>query len=103
MGTLRSLTNHTGLSVNGVTLGEPIELDADPHTFEWDDPRIPTGEILADGTVVVGETKSTPFGAEEPDVVSAPLEELDGHEPHGEDSAVSITAVEDAQAPETGV
>jgi hypothetical protein len=56
MGTLRSHTNHTGMIVDGITLGEPVELDDDPATWEWDDHRIPTGEILADGTIVPDAT-----------------------------------------------
>ena len=56
MGTLRSLTDWSHqMSVNDVELGDPVELDDDPATFEWDDNRIPNGEILADGTVVVDE------------------------------------------------
>ena len=55
MGRLRSHTNHTGLVVDGIILGDPVELDDDPTTWEWDDHRIPTGEIMADGTVVIDE------------------------------------------------
>ena len=56
MGTLRSLTDWSHqMSVNDVELGDPVELDDDPTTFEWDDNRIPNGEILADGTVVIDE------------------------------------------------
>ena len=54
MGTLRSLTNHSGMIVNGVTLGEPVELDDDPSTFEWDDSRFPNGECeVVDGVLIV--------------------------------------------------
>jgi len=53
MGTLRSLTDHSGMEVNGVTLGEPVELDDDPATFEWDDGRFPNGEIDEDGNIIV--------------------------------------------------
>jgi hypothetical protein len=55
MGRLRSTTDHTGLVIDGVVLGDPVEFDNDPTTFEWDDHRIPTGEILADGTIVPDE------------------------------------------------
>ena len=55
MGRLHSTTDHTGLVVDGVTLGDPVELDDDPTTYEWDDHRIPTGEIMADGTIVIDE------------------------------------------------
>ena len=53
MGTLRSLTDHTGMVVNGITLGSPVELDDDPSTYEWDDHRIPSGTIDADGTITM--------------------------------------------------
>jgi hypothetical protein len=56
MGTLRSFTNWTGMkTVNGVLLGDPVELDEDPATLEWDDHRIPSGVITEDGTVVPDE------------------------------------------------
>jgi len=57
MGTLRSLTNWSHqMTVNGVELGDPVELDDDPTTFEWDDSRIPNGLIDADGNVIPDET-----------------------------------------------
>ena len=59
MGRLWSTTDHTGLVVDGIILGDPIELDEDPTTYEWDDHRIPNGEILADGTIVP-EVADTP-------------------------------------------
>ena len=40
-----------GLVVNGVLLGEPIEIDGDPNTAEWDDSRLPSGTIYRDGTI----------------------------------------------------
>jgi len=53
MGTLRSLTDWSHqLTVNGVELGDPVELDADPTTYEWDDSRIPNGTIDAAGNVI---------------------------------------------------
>ena len=55
MGTLRSLTDHSGMSVNGVTLGDPVELDDDPATFEWDDSRLPNGEIDEEGSITIDE------------------------------------------------
>jgi len=55
MGTLRSFTNFTGSVYYGVILGDPVELDDDPNTYEWDDSAFPNGEILADGTVKVDE------------------------------------------------
>ena len=43
-----------GFSVNGITLGEPAELDGDPATVEWNDGRLPNGECeVVDGEIVV--------------------------------------------------
>jgi hypothetical protein len=44
-----------GLIVNGVLLGEPLELDLDPATAEFDDSMFPNGIILADGTIIPDE------------------------------------------------
>jgi hypothetical protein len=55
MGTLRSTTDHSGLTVNGVLLGEPVEIDGNPETYEWDDSAFPNGEIDADGNVTPDE------------------------------------------------
>lgn len=53
MGTLKSYFNHTGLTVNGILLGEPVEIDGDPSTFEWNDHRIPDGWVDQDGSVTI--------------------------------------------------
>jgi hypothetical protein len=55
MGTLRSLSSEpTGYVYNGVILGNPVELDDDPHTFEWDDTAFPYGTAnVIDGELVV--------------------------------------------------
>ena len=55
MGTLRSLTNEpTGYVYNGVILGQPVVLDDDPNTFEWDDGAFPYGTAnVIDGELVV--------------------------------------------------
>ena len=55
MGTLRSLSDEpTGYEYNGVILGDPVELDDDPHTFEWDDGAFPYGTVnVIDGELVV--------------------------------------------------
>jgi hypothetical protein len=55
MGTLRSLSDEpTGYVYNGVILGQPVELDDDPHTFEWDDGAFPYGTAnVIDGVLVV--------------------------------------------------
>ena len=44
-----------GLTVNGILLGEPIELDGDPKTFEWDDSKLPNGTIDAEGNITLQE------------------------------------------------
>lgn len=56
MGMLRSASDCTGMTVRGVTLGDPTftddaGLDADP-LFGWDHERLPNGVIEDDGTVV---------------------------------------------------
>lgn len=44
MGTLKSTnTEPQGYEYNGVILGEPVELDGDPTTYEWDDSAFPNG------------------------------------------------------------
>lgn len=64
MGTLRSKVNHTGLEINGVMLGDPVapvRVDGSPALpgdamsdlwWLWDDPRLPTGEII-DGLITI--------------------------------------------------
>lgn len=53
MGTLRSTFDWSHqLTVNGVQLGDAVELDNDPTTYEWDDSRIPSGEIDSEGNVI---------------------------------------------------
>ena len=44
-----------GLVVNGVLLGEPIELDNNPLTAEWDDSAFPNGTIDRAGIVTPDE------------------------------------------------
>jgi hypothetical protein len=56
MGTLRSYTNWSHqLTINGVGLGNPVERDGDPLTYEWDHGALPNGMIDADGNVIVDE------------------------------------------------
>lgn len=56
MGTLSSHINWSHrLTVNGVELGDALELDGRAETFEWDDSRIPNGTIDADGNVIPDE------------------------------------------------
>lgn len=56
MGTLRSIsTDVKGYTYNGVVLGEPVELDGDPATFEFDHPAFPNGTA----EVVEGELAVT--------------------------------------------
>ena len=66
MGTLRSKTNRSGLTVNGVLLGDcpitrsdgtPLE-PGDTITdawFVWSDAAFPNGNVHADGSVDVDE------------------------------------------------
>lgn len=44
-----------GLVVNEVILGNPLEIDGDPATAEFDDGMFPSGKILADGTIIPDE------------------------------------------------
>ena len=55
MGTLRSLSSEpTGYVYDGVILGQPVELDDDPNTFEWNDGVFPDGTAnVIDGELVV--------------------------------------------------
>jgi hypothetical protein len=61
MGTLRSETNHTGLMVYGITLGQPAR-DMDDNgepvgEYRWDDSRLPNGVVEDDGTITLDETE----------------------------------------------
>jgi hypothetical protein len=61
MGTLRSATNHTGLIVNGITLGDPArdtDDDGEPSPnseYRWDDSRIPSGTLDEQGEIMLDE------------------------------------------------
>jgi hypothetical protein len=44
-----------GLVVNGVLLGEPLEIDGDPATAEFDDSAFPNGTIDGQGNITVDE------------------------------------------------
>ncbi len=44
-----------GMVVNGVILGEPLELDGNPLTAEWDDSMFPNGTIDKDGKITPDE------------------------------------------------
>lgn len=46
-----------GLIVNGVILGEPLEIDGDPNSAEFDDSMFPNGIIKADGTIIVDDNE----------------------------------------------
>lgn len=64
MGILRSQTNISGITINGVLLGEPaapVRIDGTPAQkgdsmqdlwFIWDDSAFPNGEIDAEGNIV---------------------------------------------------
>jgi len=62
VGRLRAKTSREGVIVNGVTLGNPPITLIDGSApgpgdsiaalwFVWDDPRLPNGEVHANGTV----------------------------------------------------
>lgn len=58
MGTLRSASDCTGMTVGKITLGDPtftdaVDENADPILFVWDDHRIPNGVIEDDGTITI--------------------------------------------------
>jgi hypothetical protein len=61
MGTLRSATDHTGLIVNGITLGEPArdtDDDGEPlpdSEYRWDDSRLPSGTLNDNGEITLDE------------------------------------------------
>lgn len=44
-----------GMVVNGVILGEPVELDGNPLTAEWDDSMFPNGTIDKTGKITPDE------------------------------------------------
>ena len=61
MGTLRSRFDHTHLMVNEISLGQPLR-DYDKNLvpiknsqYRWDDSRLPNGEIMSDGQIIVDE------------------------------------------------
>ncbi|MDI1290667.1 MAG: hypothetical protein PSX37_12050 [bacterium] len=58
MGTLRSMTDHSGEVINDVVLGESINPDfpaGTPCGFAWDDARLPNGRIKSDGSIVLDQ------------------------------------------------
>lgn len=61
MGTLRSASDHTGLVVNSITLGQPAR-DTDENgeplldsEYRWDDSRLPNGFVEDNGTITVDD------------------------------------------------
>lgn len=66
MGTLRSQYDHSEMSINGIVLGVPArELDAEGNVIEksvfmWDDGRLPNGEILESGEIVLDVSEDNP-------------------------------------------
>lgn len=46
-----------GLIVNDVILGDPVELDGDLKTYEWDDSKLPNGIIDAEGNITLQEVE----------------------------------------------
>jgi hypothetical protein len=61
MGTLRSAHDHSGLRVNGITLGNPArDIDEEGEVltdsdYRWDDSLLPNGFIEDDGTITIDE------------------------------------------------
>lgn len=63
MGVLRSATDHAGLVVGKVTLGQPAPLAAgepcaageEPDEYVWSDSRLPNGTVDEAGAVTVNE------------------------------------------------
>jgi hypothetical protein len=60
MGTLRSMTDHTGLIVHSIVLGQPVrdidDNDEQVGEYRWDDSRLPNGVVEDDGTITLDET-----------------------------------------------
>lgn len=50
-----------GHTVNGVILGEPVELDEDPATYEWDDSAFPNGQVDVVGGELVVTVEEPPL------------------------------------------
>lgn len=48
-----------GLVVNGVLLGDPVELDGDPASAEFNDAAFPNGTIDAEGNITPDEEETT--------------------------------------------
>jgi hypothetical protein len=61
MGKMRSTTDHTGMEVNGITLGQPArhvnENDEPVGEYRWDDSRLPSGVITDEGEIIVDESE----------------------------------------------
>jgi hypothetical protein len=59
MGTLRSTADHSGMVVNGITLGQPargVDDNGEPvGEYRWDDSRLPDGVISDSGDITVDE------------------------------------------------
>lgn len=54
-GTVTKTSAAIGLVVNGVILGQPIEIDGDPGSAEFDDSALPNGTIDAEGNITPDE------------------------------------------------
>ena len=53
-GTVTKTSAVEGLVYNGVILGQPLEIDGDPNTAEFDDSMFPNGRVEnVDGIAVV--------------------------------------------------
>lgn len=54
-GTVTKTSAAIGLVVNGVILGQPLEIDGDPSSAEFDDSMFPNGTIDAEGNITPDE------------------------------------------------
>jgi hypothetical protein len=67
MGTLRSQYDHSGMMVNGITLGEPA-WDTDENgervkgsDYRWDDSALPNGSIDWGGEITIDTDDDDPI------------------------------------------
>jgi len=54
-GTVTKTSAAQGLVVNGVILGQPLEIDGDPSSAEFDDSMFPNGTIDGQGNITPDE------------------------------------------------
>ena len=62
-GTVTKTSAVEGLVYNGVILGQPLEIDGDPNTAEFDDSMFPNGRVEnVDGVAVVTPDEEVELG-----------------------------------------